>query len=143
VIRTDQSTAHGGRGAGPEPYDLFLASIGTCAGAYVLGFCDARGISTADIVIVQRHFFDKGSGRLERVTLEITLPATFPEKYRAPLIRAIEGCKVKRTLASAPEIAIVASQARLEAEPFGGLPNDAPAERRLEGQEGDVCDEPV
>ena len=106
VVSTDQSPAHGGEGAAPEPFDLFLSSIGTCAGAYVLAFCDARGIPTADIAITQRQHFDETQKRLERVTLELALPETFPEKYRASLLRAVEGCKVKRALATPPDVAV-------------------------------------
>src|SRR5689334_21006236 len=58
VIRTDQSPAHGGGGRAPEPFELFLASLATCAGAYVAGFCRARDLSTAGIALVQRHRFD-------------------------------------------------------------------------------------
>src|SRR5215471_4208280 len=39
AIRTDQPEALGGAGTAPTPYDLFLASLATCAGIYVLGFC--------------------------------------------------------------------------------------------------------
>ena len=46
TIRTDQSPKGGGEGSAPQPFDLFLASIATCAGIYVKGYCDARGLST-------------------------------------------------------------------------------------------------
>jgi ribosomal protein S12 methylthiotransferase accessory factor len=32
TIRTDQPVSHGGGGTAPAPFELFLASIGTCAG---------------------------------------------------------------------------------------------------------------
>jgi ribosomal protein S12 methylthiotransferase accessory factor len=137
VIKTDQSPAHGGDGSAPEPYDLFLASIGACAGAYVLGFCQARGIRTTDISIGERLFFDDAQTRLERVELELAIPDDFPEKYRAALLRAVEGCKVKRTLASPPEISVKTTSIRPSRESqiageVGGARN---------ADEGDVCDE--
>lgn len=104
VIKTDQSVAHGGEGTAPEPFDLFLASLATCAGIYVLGFCQARGIPTEGIEVVQRHCFDEPAHRLERVELEIILPREFPEKYRSAVERAAAGCKVKKTLAAPPEV---------------------------------------
>ncbi|MCX6302628.1 MAG: hypothetical protein NTW82_10635 [Bacteroidia bacterium] len=39
-IKTDQPVDNGGSNSAPSPYDLFLASIGTCAGVYVKSFCD-------------------------------------------------------------------------------------------------------
>lgn len=108
VIRTDQSVEHGGEGSAPEPFEVFLASLATCAGIYVLGFCQARDISANDIELLQRADFDEAH-RLVRVALEIVLPPFFPEKYRTAVERAAAGCKVKKTLAAPPEI-VVASR---------------------------------
>ncbi|HSO23567.1 MAG TPA: hypothetical protein VLT81_11690, partial [Chondromyces sp.] len=41
-IATDQARDSGGEASAPEPFDLFLASIATCAGIYVLRFCQKR-----------------------------------------------------------------------------------------------------
>lgn len=44
TIQTDQPPRGGGDGSAPAPFDLFLASIGTCAGIYAFGFMQQRGI---------------------------------------------------------------------------------------------------
>ena len=106
VVRTDQSVQHGGEGAAPEPFDLFLASLAASAGARVLAFCQARNISTEDIEILQRHRFDELSKRLSCVELELVLPFEFPEGERAALIRAAESSDVKEVLASAPDVVV-------------------------------------
>ena len=106
VVRTDQPTDLGGGDSAPAPFDLFLASLATCAGIYVLGFCQARGLSTIGVSLIQRHRFDEVTHRLERVELELVLPDAFPEKYRAAVVRAAEQCKVKKTLAAPPEIVV-------------------------------------
>ena len=59
IIRTDQPLQAGGNGSAPAPFDLFLASIGTCAGIYVKGFCDQRGIPSDNIKIIQHMQYDK------------------------------------------------------------------------------------
>jgi putative redox protein len=105
VIHTDQPPAQGGNDEAPAPFDLFLASLGTCAGIYVLGFCQARGLSTDAIELVQRHETDE-TGHLTKVTLDILLPPSFPEKYRVAVARAAENCRVKKALAAPPEIAV-------------------------------------
>ena len=46
TIKTDQPKHEGGEGSAPEPFTLFLTSIGTCTGYYVLSFCQKRNIST-------------------------------------------------------------------------------------------------
>ena len=52
-IRTDQSVDNGGGASAPEPFDLFLTSLGTCAGVFVAAFCQERDIPTDRIRLVQ------------------------------------------------------------------------------------------
>lgn len=52
VVQTDQP-APSGDGSAPTPFALFLASMGTCAGIFVLHFCKTRGIPTENIYIKQ------------------------------------------------------------------------------------------
>jgi len=57
-IVTDQTLAHGGDDSAPEPFELFLASLATCAGLYVVSFCQTRGIPTDLVELVQHHELD-------------------------------------------------------------------------------------
>jgi len=102
VIETDQPVAGGGDGSAPAPFDLFLVSIGTCAGIYVLSFLQQRGISTAGAGVVLRREVDPATHLVGKVSLEIKLPADFPDKYREAIIRAVEQCAVKRHLDNPP-----------------------------------------
>ena len=108
TLRTDQPVAQGGEDSAPAPFDLFLASLGTCAGIYVAGFCQARGLSTQGIELVQHNEFVPETHLLTSVAMELTLPAEFPEKYLPAVVRAAEGCKVKKTLAAPPPVTVVA-----------------------------------
>jgi len=102
VIRTDQPPHAGGEGSAPAPFALFLASIGTCAGIYVLGFCRQRGLPTDGIQIVQRMEADPRTGLIAKVSLDIQVPPEFPEKYRDALVRAASQCAVKKHLEVPP-----------------------------------------
>lgn len=115
VVRTDQPVSAGGEDTAPAPFDLFLASLATCAGIYVLGFCQARGIPTEGITLVQHHVTDPATKHLDAVQLEIHLPEGFPAKYRDSVVRAAEGCKVKKLLALPPAVSVtIAGEARRE-----------------------------
>ncbi|MFO0613445.1 MAG: OsmC family protein [Polyangiaceae bacterium] len=105
-ISTDQPLEHGGEGGAPGPFDLFLASIATCAGFYVLAFCEARHIPLDGIRMRQLVEDDAGTKLPARIRIELELPPSFPASYRAAVVRAAEGCKVKRTLASMPRIEV-------------------------------------
>jgi ribosomal protein S12 methylthiotransferase accessory factor len=106
VIRTDQPVLHGGDGTGPSPYMLFLASIGTCAGIYVLGFCQERGIPTEGVSLTQRLEYattPDGGSALDRIAIEIHVPPGFPEKYHKTLVRVADQCAVKKTIMAPPK----------------------------------------
>ena len=105
-VETDQPQALGGAGSAPAPYDLFLASLATCAGIYVLGFCQARGIPTDGLRVTQQNEFDPDTKLVRRVRIELHLPPGFPEKYKAAVVRTAESCKVKRTLAMPPSFGV-------------------------------------
>lgn len=109
IIRTDQPLDNGGGNSAPAPYDLFLASIGTCAGIYVKSFCDNRGIPTENIKIIQSHEWNEQTGLPVNIRLDIKLPADFPEKYKDSLIHVAELCKVKKSIANPPKFEILTS----------------------------------
>jgi len=95
TVQTDQPVSSGGEDSAPAPFDLFLASIGTCAGIYVLSFCRQRDIPTGDIRLVQTNGRNPETGILE-IGIDIVVPSGFPEKYRNALIRSAELCAVKK-----------------------------------------------
>lgn len=111
LIQTDQPEAQGGDGSAPPPFTLFLASLATCAGIYVVGFCHARQIPTEGIRLVQRSESDPKTGRLQRVTIDLLLPADFPAQYRDSIRRAAAACKVKKTLADPPAFEVTTTVA--------------------------------
>jgi ribosomal protein S12 methylthiotransferase accessory factor len=93
-------------GSAPAPFDLFLASIGTCAGFYVSRFCRQRGIPTDGLRLRQRISADPTTKMVDRIDLDIELPPGFPEQYRDAVIRAAKLCAVKRHLESPPRIEV-------------------------------------
>lgn len=106
TIKTDQPAAGGGEGSAPTPFSLFLASLGTCAGIYVLGFCRQRNLPSEGIRLVEHVERDPATHMVSNVSLEIHLPPGFPEKYRDAVIRSAEQCAVKKHLENPPKIAV-------------------------------------
>lgn len=108
VVRTDQPAHDGGDGSAPSPFDYFLASLGACAGYYVLRFLQQRQLPSADVRLAQRTHVDPATGVTDRIDLEFSLPADFPDKYLPALIRAAEKCAVNKHLVHPPAIVITA-----------------------------------
>lgn len=98
-------------GSAPAPFGLFLASIGTCAGIYVLSFCQQRGLPTEGLRIVQRVHNNPVTRMVDRIELEIQIPADFPEKYKDALIKSAELCAVKKHLETPPAFDVYTSVA--------------------------------
>ena len=90
TVKTDQPATGGGEGSAPTPFATFLASMGACAGIYVIGFCRQRGLSTDGMRIIQRMHNNPMSGTLDEVEMEIQVPSSFPNKYYDALVRSAE-----------------------------------------------------
>lgn len=111
TIMTDQSVREGGDGSAPEPFDLFLASMGTCAGIYVLSFCQHHDLPAEGISLIQTAERNPETRMIDRVNIDIRLPADFPQKYRKALIRSAEQCSVKKHIAAGlPEFNVTSTQ---------------------------------
>jgi putative redox protein len=98
TVQTDQPPV----ASAPTPFATFLASLGTCAGIYVLGFCQQRGLPTEGIRIIQRMHQDPMSGMTSKIDMEIQVPPGFPEKYLPSLVRSAELCAVKKHMERPP-----------------------------------------
>lgn len=108
TVISDQPKEDGGDGAGPAPFDLFLASLAACAGFFVQSFCQTRGISTDGISIVQNSERDEKTHMVSKITIVLGLPKSFPEKYRASVIAAANQCTVKKHLQNPPLLEVLA-----------------------------------
>ena len=102
LMPTDQSERDGGDNSAPAPFDLFLASMGTCAGIYVKSFCEQRQIDITGIRIIQSMEYDQEKRMISQINLDIQVPEGFPEKYKTPMIKAAELCAVKKHLETPP-----------------------------------------
>lgn len=108
TIETDQPEKVGGGGSAPAPFDLFLASLGTCAGLYVLQFCKKRDIDTSQLGVSMETFKDPDTRHIVTIRFDVRLPEGFPEKYIPAVERAVHQCTVKRHILEPPEFVVEA-----------------------------------
>lgn len=111
TVMTDQPKENGGDDTAPAPFDLFLASLGTCAGLFVLSFCQKRGLPTHGLELTQTPEWDEATNRVTKVVVRIRLPKDFPEKYRDALVATANLCTVKRHLMAPPVFEITTESA--------------------------------
>lgn len=112
VMRTDQPVKEGGEGAAPAPFDLFLASLATCAGYYALAFCLARAIPAEGLAVSLVTEKETGAKTIGRMTIRIGLPSGFPEKYKDAIVKAVDSCAVKAHINHPPVFDVVAGPAK-------------------------------
>ena len=103
TVSADKSVEEGGAGGAPSPFDLFLASLATCAGMNVVYFFEHRKLSPKDVKMVVHVDYDDEGYMAKKITTEVILPADFPEEYRERLVRAVDACYVKKHVLNAPE----------------------------------------
>jgi len=119
TIHTDQPKKEQGDGSAPAPFDLFLVSIGGCAGIYVLRFCQKRNLSTEGLKLFLRREIDYEFKMISKIIIEIVLPSGFPEKYRDAVIKAAELCPVKKHMIEPPEFEFYTTALTPKPEPPG------------------------
>ena len=108
LIKTDQTKKEGGEETAPEPLTYFIASIGTCAGVYILHFCKKRNLPMKYIRIITETEKDTDTHLIKKIMITIHLPSDFPQQYEKAVIRAADQCTVKKLLVTPPEITITA-----------------------------------
>jgi putative redox protein len=106
VVHTDQSLANGGEESAPEPLQIFLASIATCAGIYALEFCQAREISSEGMALTMRCEWDEKQQSIEKLHIDLKVPPGFPDRYKKAVARVIDLCSVKKHIIHPPEFII-------------------------------------
>lgn len=105
-IKTDQSVSAGGAGEAPNPFSLFLSSIGTCTGIYVLRFCQKRKIPTDKLNLVLKTEENRETGLIENIKITIHGGKDFPVKYKNAVLKVAHLCTVKKHLENPPTIDI-------------------------------------
>jgi uncharacterized OsmC-like protein len=106
TLKSDQPVADGGDNTAPSPLEIFLASIGMCAGFYIVAFCQSRSIPTDNITLIQNVMRNDATHMVEKISIDIVLPPNFPEKYKSAIVKTAQSCSVKKFLDAPSEIQI-------------------------------------
>ena len=106
TVETDQPVKYGGEASAPAPFDLFLASLATCAGIFASNFCESRKLSSEGMDLRMECISDEKKKMITQIVFHLTLPDGFPEKYRNGIVRAMELCAVKRHMQDTPAFSV-------------------------------------
>ncbi len=94
-IWTDQPKNHGGDETAPTPIDLFLASLGSCSGVFVLNFLKQHALPE-NVYLTLEPVWNISDYVIDKIEVTIHIPADFPPKYEQALLEVARRCLVAR-----------------------------------------------
>ena len=105
-LTIDVPPAMGGSDRGPTPPEVFIASLGSCVGAFVANYCAKSGIDATDLSVDVS--FDKADNPTRLINLEVTifLPHGECKNRRQALQRVAEHCPVHETIETMEAVAM-------------------------------------
>jgi len=101
---SDQPAENGGFDEGMTPPELFLSSLGSCAGFYAAQYLKKKGLAVEGTIV--RVFADKAKNpaRLDNFRIEVDVPAAVDEEHRKGVEEAVQHCLIHNTLRHPPTI---------------------------------------
>jgi putative redox protein len=105
----DEPVAFGGTNTGPSPYDLLLASLGTCTSMTISLYARRRGWPLENVTVSLYHSkihaidcaeCETKEGKIDRIEREIHLTGPLTEEQRSKLMEIADRCPVHQTLTS-------------------------------------------
>ena len=107
----DEPKKFGGMDSGPGPYELLLASLGTCTAMTIRLYAERKAIALEHVGVTLRHqrvheedAEHSGEAYLERITRDIRFKGNLSPEDRAHLMSIADRCPVHRTLTGKIEI---------------------------------------
>jgi uncharacterized OsmC-like protein len=100
----DLPLAARGSDTGPTPPELFVASLASCVGMYLVFYCEKAKMDPAGIKI--EADYEKTVDRIEKISVEFSLPSAKSEEEREGALEWAEKCLVHNTILHKPEIKI-------------------------------------
>jgi uncharacterized OsmC-like protein len=102
-VISDQPAANGGGDTGMTPPELLLASLAACAGFYAAQYLKNHSLPQTGLGVVVAADKVLAPARLGRFQVQVHAPG-LPAEHEAGLLRAVNACLIKNTLAHPPVI---------------------------------------
>lgn len=121
-LLADEPAAVGGEDGGPGPYELLLASLGTCKSMTVAMYARRKQWPLEEVVVRLRHDrihaqdcaeCETKEGLVDQLECEVELVGPLDDAQRQRLLEIADKCPVHRTLTSEVRITTRAAPAQI------------------------------
>ena len=109
-ILSDQPPENGGHDEGMTPPELFLASLGSCAGFYAAQYLRKHKLAVEGTRVRVTADKLKDPARIDNFRIEIETPTALTEQQRAGVEDAVHHCLIHNTLLHPPSMTIEITQ---------------------------------
>lgn len=99
-LEIDVPATMGGKDRGPQPPELFVASLGSCVAALVANYCNKAGLSTEGLTVDVMYEKASDPTRLADVKVNVDLPQADISGREQALKRVADRCPVHQTICS-------------------------------------------
>lgn len=103
-FRIDLPLAAKGMNTGPTPPELFITSLASCVGMYLVFYCEKTNLDPAGMRIEANY--ETAAHRIEKIAVAFSLPSAKSEKEREGALEWAEKCLIHNTIKKRPEIKI-------------------------------------
>ena len=106
-LLADEPESVGGRNMGPTPYDLLMASLGTCTAMTLKMYADRKGWRLGEINVYLNHekvhredsdLLETGGGKISKFSRLLEIKGNITEEMEDKLLEIANKCPVHKTL---------------------------------------------